>query len=44
MSIMIEINRKLYLQKGTNIKNDNYCHVKALIKEYLKLVRESFLE
>jgi hypothetical protein len=43
MSIMIEINRKNYLQKDTNIKKVNYFNIQALIREYLKLVRKSFL-
>lgn len=38
-SIMIEINRKLYLKGSTNEKNKNYTVLKKIIQEYLDLVR-----
>jgi N-formylglutamate amidohydrolase len=43
LSIMIEVNRKLYLNPGTNIKNENFNSVKYNISSYLELIREKFL-
>lgn len=37
-SIMIEINRKLYLKDGTNKKSKNYKEIKLLIKNYFNEV------
>lgn len=37
-SIMIEINRKLYLKGPTNQKSSNYDHMKKVLKEYLLLL------
>jgi N-formylglutamate deformylase len=34
-SIMIEVNRKLYLQKGTNLKSEKFNLMRAMIGEYL---------
>ena len=38
-SIMLEINRKLYLQKESNEKSEQYDSVKGLVKEYLRMVK-----
>ena len=34
-SIMLEINRKLYLKNGTNEKSDGYDHIKAIVGEFI---------
>jgi N-formylglutamate deformylase len=34
-SIMIEVNRKLYLHEATNLKSDNFNFIQAVIGEYL---------
>ena len=39
-SIMIEVNRKLYLNENTNVKSENYGNVKKLIQDYLSEIRE----
>jgi N-formylglutamate amidohydrolase len=38
-SIMLEINRKLYLKKGTNEKSENYRETKKVVQEYIKLIK-----
>ncbi len=38
-SIMIEINRKLYLKEGTNIKLPGYNQLKNIIGDYLKKIK-----
>ena len=38
-SIMIEVNRKLYLEDNSNIKSENYPAVKQLIQDYLEEIR-----
>jgi len=38
-SIMLEVNRVLYLKKG-DTKNQNYSHMKSTIHDYLKLVNQ----
>ena len=38
-SIMIEINRKLYLKENSNQKSENYNNVKNIIQEYLVEIR-----
>lgn len=35
MSIMIEINRKLYLKENTNIKTDNFNNIKSYLQKYI---------
>tara|TARA_Y100000385_G_scaffold25800_1_gene24591 strand:+ start:392 stop:1135 length:744 start_codon:yes stop_codon:yes gene_type:complete len=37
-SIMLEINRKLYLKEGTNEKSKNYKETKKVVQEYIALV------
>ncbi|WP_347175539.1 N-formylglutamate amidohydrolase [Polaribacter uvawellassae] len=38
-SIMLEINRKLYLKEGTNEKSENYKKTKKIVKEYIELLK-----
>ena len=42
-SIMLEVNRKLYLNENSNIKSDNYNYTKDLVGEYLDLIRREFI-
>ena len=39
-SIMIEVNRKLYLKDNSNIKSENYSVVKRLLQDYLEVIRQ----
>lgn len=39
-SIMLEINRKLYLEKGTNIKSENYLRIKNTVSDYIELIKK----
>jgi N-formylglutamate amidohydrolase len=39
-SIMIEINRKLYLMEGTNIRSSGYRIIKKAIFDLLAILRE----
>lgn len=39
-SIMIEVNRKLYLNDNSNKKSENYPVVKQLIQDYLEEIRQ----
>ncbi|WP_347839264.1 N-formylglutamate amidohydrolase [uncultured Draconibacterium sp.] len=38
-SLMLEVNRRLYLQSGTNKKNSNYKKVQAVVQQFLDHVR-----
>ena len=38
-SIMLEINRKLYLEGPTNQKNANYPETKRIVTEYLEMIK-----
>ena len=38
-SIMLEINRKLYLRPESNEKSEQYDLIKVLVKEYLRMVK-----
>lgn len=38
-SIMLEINRKLYLKEGTNEKSENYEKTKKIVQEYIELLK-----
>ncbi len=38
-SIMLEINRKLYLKEGTNEKSENYGDTKKIVQEYIELIK-----
>ena len=40
-SIMLEVNRKMYLKDNSNIKSDNYNYTKDLVWEYLDLIRNT---
>jgi len=37
-SIMLEINRKLYLESGTNNKSNNYSNVKETVNEFITIM------
>ena len=39
-SIMLEINRKLYLKEPTNEKSENYPEMKRVVNEFLKVIRQ----
>ncbi len=39
-SIMIEINRNLYLKENSNLKNENFVKTKQIITNYLNKVRD----
>ena len=39
-SIMIEVNRKIYLDDNSNVKSENYSVVKRLLQDYLKVIRQ----
>lgn len=41
-SIMLEINRKLYLEEGTNTRSTTYETTKAIVTEYLDRIRTIF--
>ena len=38
-SIMLEINRKLYLKEGTNEKSENYEMTKKVVNDYIELIK-----
>lgn len=38
-SIMLEINRKLYLKQGKNEKSENYEKTKKIVQEYIELLK-----
>ena len=38
-SILIEINRRLYLEEGTNEKSRRYREIKLVIQDYLRMLR-----
>ncbi len=40
-SIMIEINRKLYLHNNANIKSDNHCAIKTTIQDFIKMIEQN---
>ncbi len=39
-SIMLEVNRKLYLKEGTNSKSDNYNKTKRVVQEFIQLLKK----
>jgi N-formylglutamate amidohydrolase len=41
-SIMLEVNRALYLEEPTNHKSEDYSKIKLIVGEYLKLIRDTF--
>lgn len=42
-SIMVEVNRKLYLQDGTNFKSNNYQVIKEIVQGYLAQIKEEVI-
>lgn len=40
-SIMLEINRKLYLQEPTNQKSENYSKIKSVTNEFINIMNRS---
>ncbi len=42
-TLMLEINRKLYLKENTNEKSEGYEQVKRLVQEFLDALREEIL-
>lgn len=42
-SIMIEINRRLYLHEGTNVKSKHFPHIQAIIEGYLHYMEALYL-
>jgi N-formylglutamate amidohydrolase len=42
-SIMLEINRKLYLKQGTNQKSVNYERTKDIVQEYIEIIKNKYL-
>jgi N-formylglutamate deformylase len=42
LSIMIEVNKKLYMNEGTGKKNESYYSVKAKIQNVLKGIVRGF--
>jgi N-formylglutamate amidohydrolase len=42
LSLMLEINRALYLKEPTNEESDRYEETKQVIHEYLKIIKNSF--
>lgn len=41
MTIMLEINRALYLNEPTNEKSERYLEIKEITGEYIKLIKDS---
>ena len=39
-SVMLEINRSLYLQENSSVKNEHYSTIKKIVREYLELIRK----
>lgn len=40
-SIMLEVNRSLYLRESTNEKSEQYLEIKKIIQDFLKLIRNN---
>lgn len=38
-SIMLEVNRRLYLNEPTNVKSDNYHETKEIVQQYIKILK-----
>jgi N-formylglutamate deformylase len=43
-SIMLEVNRKLYLKENSNKKSNDYAHIKRLVRDFLQLIRLNLTE
>ena len=41
-SIMLEINRALYLDEPSNMRSTNYDVIKDIVKEYLELMKSHY--
>ena len=39
-SLLVEVNRRLYLNQGTNEKSERYNEIKTIISEYLELIKK----
>jgi hypothetical protein len=39
-SIMLEVNRTLYLKEGTHQKSENYKQTKKVVQEYLQYLKQ----
>ena len=40
-SIMLEINRSLYLNDSTNQKSENYQEIKKVVQDYIRVIKQS---
>ena len=38
-SIMLEVNRKLYLEEGTSVKSEGYGEISRVVREFLEMIR-----
>ena len=38
-SIMLEVNRRMYLNEPTNEKSEDYIRIKEIVQEYIKLIK-----
>ena len=43
-SIMLEINRALYLNEPTNLKSKRYQEIKATVQDYIQLIKNHFFQ
>lgn len=43
-TIMLEINRKLYLKEPSNEKSENYEEMKNVVKDFIEVLKESLLD
>lgn len=43
-SIMLEINRSLYLNNATNQKSARYQEIKKVVQDYIKVIKKSFFK
>ena len=42
-TIMLEINRALYLEEPTNLKSEKYLEIKKVTGEFLMIMREELM-
>ena len=38
-SIMLEVNRRLYLEDGTSVKSQGYGEISRVVREFLEMIR-----
>jgi len=38
-SIMLEVNRRLYLEDGTSVKSKGYGEISRVVREFLEMIR-----